>query len=108
MPSSTTWAGPRNRYHANIDPAILKRLKVDSMVRQRIKFPVELEPMESLQYLVHKLYPDRYYYDENRAVEDYYDRILSGEITRFKKGFFAEGMRAAEGALRSVFVGCYR
>lgn len=90
--------------HANIDPAILKRLKVDSMVRQRIKFPVELEPMESLQYLVHKLYPDRYYYDENRAVEDYYERILSGEITRFKKGFFARG---DEGSRRRAEI-CFR
>lgn len=74
------------------------------MVRQRIKFPVELEPMESLQYLVHKLYPDRYYYDENRAVEDYYDRILSGEITRFKKGFFARG---DEGKRRRAEI-CFR
>ena len=92
--------------HANIDPASLKRLKVDSMVRQRIKFPVELEPMESLQYLVHKLYPDRYYYDENRAIEDYYDRILSGEIARFKKGFFAQedgsGRKRAEICFRRM------
>lgn len=75
----------------NIDADILKRLKVDSMVRQRIKFPVELEPMENLQYLVHKLYPDRFYYDEKRSIEDYYDRILNGETARFKKGFFAQG-----------------
>ena len=74
----------------NIDQEILVRLKIDSLVRQRIRFPVELEPLENLQYLVHRMYPERYSYNQRQAIEAYYSRILDGEIKRFKKGFFTE------------------
>lgn len=82
------WSPEQIRF--NIDENILKMLKLDSLIRQRIRFPVELEPMENLQYLVHRMYPERYGYDRRNAIEIYYDRILSGEIKRFKKGFFTE------------------
>lgn len=75
---------------ANIDQNVLKMLKLDGIVRQRIRFPVELEPMENLQYLVHRMYPHLYTYNAREAIEAYYDRVLSGEVKRFKKGFFTE------------------
>lgn len=74
----------------NISPGVLKMLKLDGIVRQRIRFPVELEAMENLQYLVHRMYPDRYLYNQRQAIETYYDSVLAGEIKRFKKGFFTE------------------
>lgn len=74
----------------NMDEEILKKLKIDVLVRQRIRFPLELDPMENMQYLVHRMYPERYGYDRRYAIESYYDRVLSGEINRFKKGFFTE------------------
>lgn len=86
----------------NIDPNILKRLRLDGLVRQRIRFPAELEPMENLQYLVCRMYPERYRYDEKQAVEMYYDKILSMDTSRFKKGFFSgeEGQKRATICLR--------
>lgn len=74
----------------NIDEDILKKLKLDGIIQQRIRFPVELEPMDNLQYLVCRMYPDRYTYNRRQTIITYYDRVLSGEIKRFKKGFFTE------------------
>lgn len=82
------WSPEQIRF--NIDESILKKLKLDILIRQRIRFPVELEPMEHLQYLVHRMYPERYGYDRRTAIEAYYERILAGETERFKKGFFTE------------------
>ena len=73
---------------ANIDEEILKKMKLDGIVRQRIQFPMELDPMQNLQYLVHRMYPERYTYNARQAIEEYYDRVLSGDVKRFKKGFF--------------------
>lgn len=74
----------------NIDQDILYQFHLDSLVTQRIRFPAELEPMENLQYLVHRLYPIRFPYHKRQAVELYYSRILSGKIRRFKKFFFSQ------------------
>ena len=82
------WTPEQTR--VNMDEEILKKLKLDGIVRQRIRFPVELEPMENLQYLVHRMYPERYPYNRRQTITIYYDRVLSGEIKRFKKGFFTE------------------
>ena len=84
---------------SNINWEILKDLKVDKIIRKYVRFPVELEPQETLQYLIHKLYPERFQYNETYVVEEYYNRILSGETAKFKKGFFEkneDGKRRAK------------
>lgn len=84
---------------ANISEDILKHLHLNGLVSQRIKFPAELTPMNNLHYLVHLMYPDEFPYDARAAVENYYDKVISGEIPRFQKGFFAtennEGLERA-------------
>lgn len=82
------WTPEQIRY--NIDSEILVKLRLDGIIRQRIRFPVELDAMENLQYLVHRMYPDRYSYNQRQAILTYYDRVLSGQTKRFKKGFFTE------------------
>lgn len=74
----------------NIDEEVLSQFHLDSLVKQRIRFPAELEPMDNLQYLVHRVYPRKFPYHKRQAVELYYSRILSGEIQRFRKGFFSQ------------------
>lgn len=76
---------------ANLDPKVLKRLRLEGVVNQRIRFPVELEPMQNMDYLVHRLYPDRYHYSQEDAVIAYYEKVLNGEVERFKKDFFKDG-----------------
>lgn len=78
------------QFRCNLTAHELKRMKLDSIVKQRIKFPVELDPMDNMQYLVHRLFPERYSYNEKQAIETYYDRVLDREVKRFKKGFFTE------------------
>ncbi len=84
---------------ANISEDILKHLHLDGLVSQRIKFPSELTPMNNLHYLVHLMYPEEFPYDARAAVESYYDKVISGELPRFQKGFFAtddnEGLERA-------------
>lgn len=80
---------PEQTYH-NINKEIIRKMHLEGLVGQRIKFPIELDPMDNLQYLVHIMYPERYTYNGRQAIESYYDRVLSGEIKRFKKGFFTE------------------
>lgn len=80
---------PEQTYE-NISDDILQKLKLNGLVYQRIKFPIELDPSDNLKYLVHRMYPEKYSYDSSKAIIEYYDKVLSGEIKRFKKGFFAQ------------------
>lgn len=75
----------------NLDDEVIKKMKLSGLVNQRIKFPVELvDQKENIKYLVCRMYPEKFHYNSDQAVEAYYDRVLSGEITRFKKGFFTK------------------
>ena len=84
---------------ANISEEVLKHLHLDGLVNSRIEFPSELNPMNNLEYLVHLMYPEIFPYDSRAAIETYYDKVISGELPRFQKGFFAtddnEGIRRA-------------
>lgn len=74
-----------------LNDEVINKMKLGLLVNQRIKFPVELVDREEIiKYLVCRLYPKIFHYKPERAVEAYYDRILAGEITRFKKGFFTK------------------
>lgn len=75
----------------NINMEVLEKMKLGSLVNQRIKYPVELlDEEENLKYLVCRMYPGLYHYHPEQAVANYYDRVLAGEIKRFKKGFFSK------------------
>lgn len=80
------WSPEQTFY--NIDEEILQRLHLTGLVSQRIQFPAELDPLDNLQYLVCRIYPGRFQYRRRQAVEAYYEKVLSGELRRFKKGFF--------------------
>lgn len=80
-----------SRIWEEISEEILEKMKLSSLVNQRVRFPVELlDTKENLKYLVCRMYPDLYHYRPEHAVINYYDRVLSGEIKRFKKGFFSK------------------
>lgn len=93
---------------ANLSFDILRRLKLEGIILQRIKFPLELDDRYILNYIIHLLYPERYSYDQKQAIINYYDGILDGKIKRFKKGFFSadEGKYRADICLRRMLQRC--
>ena len=73
---------------ARLSFPILRSLKLDGLVKNRIKFPPELNRTQEIGYLVSKLYPKEYPYQEKAAIEAYYSGVLNHQVERFRNGFF--------------------
>ena len=87
----------------NLDDEVIKKMKLSGLVNQRIKFPVELvDQKENIKYLVCRMYPEKFHYNSDQAVEAYYDRVLSGKLPDLKRAFLPKMMKAARIAQRSA------
>lgn len=88
---------PEEAYH-NLNKEILEKMKLIPLVRF-IRFPPEFNPTVDCFYIVAKAYPNKFKVDEAKQTKIVYNRVLSGEFSRFPKGFF-EGRG---GYLRALF-----
>lgn len=77
---------PEEAYH-NLNKEIMDKMRLTPLLRF-IRFPPEFDPSNDCFYIVAKAYPDKFHVDEVKQTRIIYDRVLSGKISRFPKGFF--------------------
>lgn len=71
----------------NLTYDILDRIKCTELIDYLIS-PPEISPKEDFFFVVNKLYPGARDFDFRDLVVGVYKKVLSGQISRFPKGFF--------------------
>ena len=82
---------------------VLDKMRLSSLVRRYIEFPVEYSKDYELTYLCYLLYPDIYHLDMEEQVMHLYGKIMSGEVPNFP----SQWMESDQGIMRFQIIFCY-
>lgn len=77
---------PEEAYE-KLNRTVVSDMNLNGIMRHII-FPIELDSKDYYRYIVSRLYPEQYPYQIEDSIICYYKRILSGEVSGFKNGFF--------------------
>lgn len=87
---------PQEAYYC-LNEEVIRTMKLVPLIRF-IRFPSEFNPMQDCFYIVAKAYPDEFTINSVKQTEIVYNRVLSGEASRYPK-FFFEGQ---DGIVRAL------
>ncbi len=71
----------------NLTYEMLEKIKVGDLVSYLI-YPPEIDPKKDTFFIINKLYPGLREFNFRDLVIGVYKKVLSGELSRFPKGFF--------------------
>lgn len=72
-----------------ITPEIAKTYRLDVLYKYVVSCPKDIDKSEDYDYLVYRAYPKNIVYDIEKKTLRVYDKVMSGELERFPKNFFA-------------------
>ena len=82
---------------------VLDKMRLSSVVKRYIDFPVEYSKEYELTYLCYLLYPDVYHLDMEEQVMHLYGKIMNGELANFP----SQWMESDQGIMRFQIIFCY-
>lgn len=74
---------------ARMDKQIIEQMRLD-LVMKYMKLPYECEFNDDYTWILHKIYPEQIYYDQEEHVLRIYEKILNGEKYKWPKWYFSE------------------